>query len=49
MLEGVCELVPDGGEGVRYSEGDSFIIEPGFTGVWRVIEPMKKRYVVRYD
>ena len=49
MLEGVCELVPDGGEAVRYGEGDSFIIEPGFSGVWRVIEPMKKRYVVRYD
>lgn len=49
VLEGVCELVPDGGKAVRYAEGDSFIIEPGFTGVWRVIEPMKKRYVVRYD
>ena len=49
MLEGVCELVPDGGDAVRYVEGDSFIIEPGFSGVWRVIEPMKKRYVVRYD
>jgi uncharacterized cupin superfamily protein len=49
VLEGVCELVPDGGQGVRYGAGDSFVIEPGFTGVWRVIEPMKKRYVVRYD
>ncbi|MEZ5957351.1 MAG: cupin domain-containing protein [Hyphomonadaceae bacterium] len=49
VLEGACELVPDGGEAVRYGEGDSFIIEPGFTGVWRVIEPMKKRYVIRYD
>ena len=49
VLAGACELVPDGGEAQRYSAGDSFIIEPGFTGVWRVIEPMKKRYVVRYD
>lgn len=49
VLEGACELVPDGGEAVRYGAGDSFIIEPGFSGVWRVIEPMKKRYVVRYD
>ncbi|MBK6705815.1 MAG: cupin domain-containing protein [Caulobacteraceae bacterium] len=49
VLAGVCELVPDGGVAQRYSAGDSFIIEPGFSGVWRVIEPMKKRYVVRYD
>ena len=49
VLEGACELVPDGGAAVRYNEGDSFIIEPGFSGVWRVLTPMKKRYVVRYD
>jgi uncharacterized protein len=48
MLEGVCELVPDAGETQRYVKGDSFVIEPGFTGVWRVIEPMKKRYVVQF-
>lgn len=48
LLEGACELVPDGGEAVRYRAGDSFVIEPGFSGVWRVIEPMKKRYVVQF-
>lgn len=49
VLEGACELVPDGGAPQRYNAGDSFIIEPGFTGVWRVIAPMKKRFVVRCD
>jgi uncharacterized cupin superfamily protein len=49
MLEGVCELTPDGGAPQRFTAGDSFVIEPGFTGVWRVIEPMKKRFVVRCD
>lgn len=48
VLEGVCELVSDDGETTRYSEGDSFVIEPGFAGVWRVIEPMRKRYVVQF-
>lgn len=48
MLEGVCELVPDGGAALRYATGDSFVIEPGFSGVWRVLEPMRKRFVVRY-
>ncbi len=48
VLDGVCELVSDDGETVRYAKGDSFVIEPGFTGVWRVIEPMRKRYVVQF-
>jgi uncharacterized cupin superfamily protein len=29
--------------------GDSFVIEPGFTGVWRVVELMPKRFLVRLD
>lgn len=49
VLEGACELIGDDDEAQRYTAGDSFIIEPGFTGVWRVIAPMKKRFVVRYD
>jgi uncharacterized cupin superfamily protein len=47
MLEGACELIPEGGEPVRFAAGDSFVIEPGFKGVWRVLEPMRKRYVIR--
>lgn len=49
LLEGACELAGDDGETQRYKAGDSFIIEPGFSGVWRVIAPMKKRFVIRYD
>jgi hypothetical protein len=49
VLQGVCELTPDGAPPQRYAAGDSFVIEPGFEGVWRVIEPMKKRFFVRYD
>ncbi len=47
VLEGVCELTPDGGEPQRFAAGDSFVVEPGFVGVWRVIAPMRKRFVVR--
>ena len=47
VLSGVCELVPEGGEAQRFAAGDSFIIEPGFVGVWRVLEAMRKRYVIR--
>jgi uncharacterized cupin superfamily protein len=47
VLEGACELVPDRGTPQRFTAGDSFVIEPGFTGVWRVLAPMRKRFVVR--
>ncbi len=47
VLEGVCELTPDGGATQIFRAGDSFVIEPGFAGVWRVIEPMRKRFVIR--
>ena len=47
ILSGVCELTPDGGEARRFAAGDSFVIEPGFAGVWRVLEAMRKRYVIR--
>lgn len=49
LLEGACELIGDDGETQRYAAGDSFIIEPGFSGVWRVTARMKKRFVIRYD
>jgi hypothetical protein len=49
VLEGVCELTPDGAAPRRFQAGDSFVIEPGFKGFWRVIEPMKKRFFIRYD
>ena len=48
VLSGVCELVPDEGEPMRFSAGDSFVIEPGFKGVWRVLQAMRKRYVIRF-
>jgi uncharacterized cupin superfamily protein len=47
VLEGACELVPDDGPPQRFSVGDSFVIEPGFVGVWRVLQPMRKRFVIR--
>lgn len=46
VLEGACELTPDGGAAQRYETGQSFVIEPGFVGVWRVLAPMRKRFVV---
>lgn len=47
VLSGACELTPDGAAPRRYQAGDSFVIEPGFKGVWRVLEPMRKKFVVQ--
>lgn len=47
IIEGECELVPDDGTVQRFKAGDSFVIEPGFAGVWRVLKPMRKRFVIR--
>jgi uncharacterized cupin superfamily protein len=46
ILSGIVEIVPDGGEPVRYEAGDSFVMKPGLTGVWRTIETVRKIYVV---
>ena len=46
-LKAPCELIPDDGDARRFGAGDSFVIEPGFKGVWRVLAPMRKRFVVR--
>jgi uncharacterized protein len=49
VLEGACELVGDDGNAQRFSAGDSFVIEAGFAGIWRVLAPMKKRFVIWYE
>jgi uncharacterized protein len=46
LLEGVVEIVEDGGETRIYRAGDSFVMKPGFTGVWRTLETVRKIYVV---
>ena len=47
ILEGVSVLAEEGGEPVKLTAGDSFVIRPGFKGRWRVVEPTKKHYVVK--
>ncbi len=45
ILEGVVEITPDGGSPVVYKAGDSFVMKPGFVGVWKTIETVRKIYV----
>ncbi|MDK1384821.1 cupin domain-containing protein [Sinorhizobium sp. 8-89] len=45
ILSGVVELTPESGEPVAYKAGDSFVMKPGFVGVWKTIETVRKIYV----
>jgi uncharacterized protein len=47
VLDGACEVTPEGGAAQRFSVGEAFVLEPGFKGVWRVLEPMRKHFVVQ--
>jgi len=45
IVSGVIEITPESGETVRYTAGDSFVMKPGFVGVWKTIETVRKIYV----
>lgn len=47
LLSGVSILTSDAGEAHTLRAGDSFIIRPGFSGTWEVIETTTKDYVIR--
>jgi len=47
ILSGVSVVTEDGGAARRVTAGDSFIIRPGFNGVWEVLETTRKEYVIR--
>lgn len=49
ILSGAIEIEETGGETHKYSAGDSFVMKPGFTGVWRTLETVRKIYVVVQD
>ena len=46
LREGVSVLTNDQGHVTTCRAGDSFIIRPGFTSIWTVIEPTLKDYVI---
>ncbi len=47
ILEGVSILHEDGKAPLRLVAGTRFVIQPGFTGVWEVVETALKTYVIR--
>lgn len=47
LTEGVSVLTPDGGAPVTLRAGDAWVIRPGFTGTWEVVETTAKDFVIR--
>lgn len=49
ILSGLVEIDEKDGETKTYRAGDSFVMKPGFVGVWRTIETVRKIYVCVYE
>ena len=46
VTEGRCRLIDEAGKAVEAVAGESLVIPAGFKGVFEVLEPMKKHYVI---
>lgn len=47
LTAGKSVLTPDDGDPVTLTTGSSYILRPGFTGIWEVVETTRKDYVIR--
>jgi uncharacterized cupin superfamily protein len=47
ILSGVSVIEEEGKPPLRLTAGDTFVMRPGFVGVWRVIETTRKVYVIK--
>ncbi|MES0111557.1 cupin domain-containing protein [Mesorhizobium sp. M0013] len=45
ILSGISEIVEEGQPTRRIQAGDTFVLKPGFKGIWRVIETTRKLWV----
>lgn len=46
ILSGVIELTEEGQRPRTFRAGDSFVMKPGFVGIWKTIETVRKIYVI---
>lgn len=49
IISGLVEIEEKDGETKTYRGGDSFVMKPGFVGVWRTIETVRKIYICVYE
>lgn len=46
ILEGTSIVTSVDGNARTFKTGDRFVLEPGFEGIWQVVETTLKRYVI---
>lgn len=46
VLEGRCRIIDEQGKAAEGGPGDAMVIPAGFKGVFEVVEPMRKHYVI---
>jgi uncharacterized protein len=46
ILEGEVRLTDSSGASRLFREGDAFVVEPGFDGVWESLGKVRKHYVL---
>ena len=46
VLEGRCRVIDEQGLAAEAGPGDAMVIPAGFKGVFEVVEPMRKHYVI---
>lgn len=46
VLEGRCRVIDEDGHAAEAGPGDALVIPAGFKGVFEVVEPIRKHYVI---
>lgn len=46
VLEGRCRVIDEHGNAAEAGPGDAMVIPAGFKGVFEVVEPVRKHYVI---
>lgn len=46
ILEGITVVSDAAGRQRTFQAGDKFVLEPGFEGLWQVVETTTKRYII---
>jgi len=47
IMEGRLTITPDGGAPVVLGPGDAFVVEPGFKGLWKIDETIRKHFAIK--
>jgi len=46
LLDGRVRLIADDGQAREFTAGEAFVVPSGFQGIWEVLEPARKLYVI---